>query len=136
MENEIPSTTAKELTPEQEAELKEKRAKFRLVYEKLKDLNPNDAYDLMCEMVSNIQDSLRKEAESRKLSVLTVLPATLNDGAHAGLSEEIYGIMMDQSIAEASNWLGSHGNRINATGRMKLNDIKVSDLGIEKYLLS
>jgi len=124
-----------ELTPEQLAERTEKRRKFKELFMKLVDLNPNDAYDLLSEILSNVQTAIREEAKTRKFGELSVLPATLNEGEFEALSKEIIEAVKDQTLEEGANWLGAHANRINQTGRMKLNDMKVGDLGIEKLLL-
>ncbi|TXH56082.1 MAG: hypothetical protein E6Q97_07260 [Desulfurellales bacterium] len=134
-ETEEVKPVAPELTPEQLAERTEKRRKFKELFMKLVDLNPNDAYDLLSEILSNVQTAIREEAKTRKFGELSVLPATLNEGEFEALSKEIIEAVKDQTLEEGANWLGAHANRINQTGRMKLNDMRVGDLGIEKLLL-
>lgn len=125
-----------ELTPEQLAVRTEKRAKFRGVYEKVRHLNGNDAFDVLNDLLANVEIANHNTIAVRKFDELEVAPITFDDGKQAELGKEILALLSGLTIAEAVAFLQNHANRINMESRKLANDKLVGDMDIENHLLS
>lgn len=125
-----------ELTPEQLATRTEKRAKFRAVYDKIKHLNGNDAFDVLNDLLANVDIANANTIAVRKIDELEVAAITFDDGKQAELGKDIMEGLKGLTIAESVAFLQNHANRINMESRRLADGKLVADMDIEKHLLS